>query len=179
MAYEHSATRMGSSLACFSSTPGRGLIYHPSRFIPRARGVCPWDTLRGRHHRGPTLSRLELDANCALNTQDAAVELAKSVADVEEQKSRAKVEARHSKVASLSNAPDGDDKRTTSSKARLERAKAAVAAQAARAKREKAKLRRKARASAGDGDESQSQTVSGDKAQKSNGGAAKKRVTFG
>ncbi|KAI0628858.1 hypothetical protein C8Q77DRAFT_343984 [Trametes polyzona] len=118
-------------------------------------------------------------STCYLARQDAAVELAKSVADAEEQKSRAKVEVHHTKASARTASSEG--KRTPSSKARLERAKAAVAAQAARAKREKAKLRKKARASVtSDVDASERQTQSGATSRQSvENTTKKKRVTFG
>ncbi|KAI0333067.1 hypothetical protein GY45DRAFT_1368594 [Cubamyces sp. BRFM 1775] len=116
-----------------------------------------------------------------VESKDVAVDLAKSVADIEEQKSRAKVEAHHSK-ASAHASSSSEQKQKSSSKTRLERAKAAVAAQAARAKREKAKLRKKVRTpTAGDEDAPKSQTTSGEKHQSNSGGVTKtkKRVTFG
>ncbi|KAI0373107.1 hypothetical protein BV20DRAFT_962886 [Pilatotrama ljubarskyi] len=112
-----------------------------------------------------------------VESKDVAVELAKSVADVEEQKAKRKVELHHNKVSALKTRPQ--EKGGTSSKARLERAKAAVAAKAARAKKEKAKLRKKGRSSVGDGDTSESQSKPQESPQKSGGEAKKKRVTFG
>ncbi|KAI0355191.1 hypothetical protein OH77DRAFT_349114 [Trametes cingulata] len=112
-----------------------------------------------------------------VESKDAAVEIAKSVAEVEEQKVRRKVEQHHSKISSLKTPPQ--EKRRTSSKARLERAKAAVAAKAAQAKKEKAKLRRKGGSSAGDGDASNPQTGPRESSRKSGGEPTKKRVTFG
>ncbi|KAI0657126.1 hypothetical protein C8Q70DRAFT_291999 [Cubamyces menziesii] len=114
-----------------------------------------------------------------VESKDVAVDLARSVADIEEQKSRAKVEAHHSK-ASAHATSSSEQKHKSSSKTRLERAKAVVAAQAARAKREKAKLRKKARTSAaGDEDAPKSQTISGEKNKFNSGGMPRKRVTFG
>ncbi|KAI0668295.1 hypothetical protein C8Q78DRAFT_1046387 [Trametes maxima] len=52
-----------------------------------------------------------------IESKDAAIELAQSVAGAQEQKSRAKVEARRPRVSARSTVPE--DKRTTSSKARL------------------------------------------------------------
>ncbi|KAH9857440.1 hypothetical protein C2E23DRAFT_881052 [Lenzites betulinus] len=113
-----------------------------------------------------------------VESRDAAMELARSVADVADQKSRAKVQVHQAKARQVSTKPPtSQDKRATSSKARLERAKTALAAQAAHAKREKAKLRKKGRASAGPEVNGADQGDS--KTKKSNDKPPKKRVTFG
>ncbi|KAI8974206.1 hypothetical protein BD414DRAFT_580898 [Trametes punicea] len=113
-----------------------------------------------------------------VESKDAAIDLAKSVAHAEEQKFRAKVQAHQSKASAQE--ISSEQKHKVTSKARLERAKAAVAAQAARAKRDKAKLRKKAKASTAGGDDaSKSQTDSGDMCQTRTGEVLKKRVTFG
>ncbi|OSD02166.1 hypothetical protein PYCCODRAFT_1435834 [Trametes coccinea BRFM310] len=113
-----------------------------------------------------------------VENKDEEIDLARSVADAQEQKIKEKLEAHHYKASAHKSAPS-DQKRKDTSKSRLERAKAAVAAQAKQARREKVKLRKKAKVSADDAPKSQ--TGSAEKPQTRTGGVqvAKKRVTFG
>ncbi|KAL1947120.1 hypothetical protein VTO73DRAFT_14081 [Trametes versicolor] len=112
-----------------------------------------------------------------VDNKDAAVELAKSIADVQEKKTRARVEVRKSKAVVAPKKPT--EKHTTSSKEKLDRAKAAVAAQAAHAKREKAKIRKKARVSVPDGSATGAHSGAGETPAKPSGTSTRKRVTFG
>ncbi|TFK83796.1 hypothetical protein K466DRAFT_589447 [Polyporus arcularius HHB13444] len=116
-----------------------------------------------------------------VNDKDAAIDLARSVSDIAEEKAQTKIKMHHSKASAGANI--GHQRPIASkSRERLERAKAAVAAQAARAKREKAKERKKAHMPPGPS----RQTQPGDATQTESGGRPpddsakpRKRVTFG
>ncbi|KAI0806677.1 hypothetical protein C8Q74DRAFT_6675 [Fomes fomentarius] len=117
-----------------------------------------------------------------VDSKDADLDLARSVADVVEEKAQTKIKMQHSKASARANPEQRG--RPSPSKSRLERAKAAVAAQAARAKREKTKQRKKARESAGRDIQNNSSSAIGakslgEKAPEGSGGKTKKRVTFG
>ncbi|KAI0738086.1 hypothetical protein C8Q80DRAFT_1276099 [Daedaleopsis nitida] len=115
--------------------------------------------------------------------KDAAVDLARSVADIVEENAARKIKMRRTK-ASARAAPE-HHARAPSSKERLERAKAAVAAEAARAKRDKAKMRKNARASSTPSQNGQkvsprpARQTSGEMPSEHSGGKTQKRVTFG
>ncbi|KAH9912193.1 uncharacterized protein BXZ73DRAFT_107562 [Epithele typhae] len=125
--------------------------------------------------------------------KNAAIDLARSVADIAEEKAKTKIRNRHltaatrdtSKTSVIANPATGRTSTSTSSKGRLERAKAAVAARAAQAKRAKAKGRKKARSAHGQHIEATAeQTEVSTIARRAPGGAktgdeGAKRVRFG
>ncbi|PIL33196.1 hypothetical protein GSI_04646 [Ganoderma sinense ZZ0214-1] len=125
-----------------------------------------------------------------VDDKDAAIDLARAVANVVEEKTQIKIKTRHEKVSARTH-PEHDGRESAKkSKGRLERAKAAVAQQAAHVKREKAKLRRRAKASDGANAQEGTTTVtSGEKpalaensglgSQPASKSKSKKRVTFG
>ncbi|KAI0695574.1 hypothetical protein C8T65DRAFT_665017 [Cerioporus squamosus] len=117
-----------------------------------------------------------------VDNKDAAIDLARSVSDVVEEKAQTKIKMHHSK-ASAGAIPDHQRPSSSKSRGRLERAKAAVAAQAARAKREKAKERKKARMAPGQSRQTESangtQTESGERPPDKESAKPRKRVTFG
>ncbi|KAI1785635.1 hypothetical protein LXA43DRAFT_1037019 [Ganoderma leucocontextum] len=138
-------------------------------------------TLTHLHHRSafPTLQMArQSKKKVFVDDKDAAIDLARSVANLVEEKTQTKIKTRHEKASARTNPEQGGRAGSQKTKGRLERAKTAVAQQAAHAKREKAKLRRKATGS--DGPNAQHDTTtSGEKPAENSGGRPKKRVTFG
>ncbi|KAI0713751.1 hypothetical protein C8Q76DRAFT_732435 [Earliella scabrosa] len=119
-----------------------------------------------------------------VDNKDAAVDLARSVADVVEERAQTKIKMHQSKASAASVRANPERPRRSSSQSKLERAKALVAAQAAQAKREKAKQRKNSRNHASKGGQNAATSDSarvdpGEKLPASSGGQTKKRVTFG
>ncbi|KAH9939446.1 hypothetical protein B0H21DRAFT_39263 [Amylocystis lapponica] len=116
-------------------------------------------------------------AKAYVESKDAALQLAESVATEQEGKSAKKVEKQHHQAQLAAKKPDGRPHKRSGSKARLKQVKASLMMQAAKAKSEKAKSRRQGKASKLQSQAAIVHEPAGSSKAKPGGG--KKHVSFG